>query len=71
MALLVAGLIQAEGSMSFKPLQLLGMDPIVWGVLASGIAGIGVSLLTAPPEPERISQLFDAQPPAATSPLQV
>jgi hypothetical protein len=41
---------------------LLGLDPILWGLLASAAAGIVVSLCTKPPNPDRLSIMFDAQP---------
>jgi Na+/pantothenate symporter len=52
----------------FRPYYLLGLDPIVWGLGISMVAGIGVSLLTKPPSPELISKLFDAQPVPAKNP---
>jgi SSS family solute:Na+ symporter/sodium/pantothenate symporter len=48
---------------SFRPYYLLGLDPVVWGVSASLVAGVGGSLLTRPPEQELVARLFD--PPAA------
>ncbi len=45
----------------FRPYFLLGLDPIVWGLSASLVAGIAVSLITSPPRAEHISRLFDAQ----------
>jgi SSS family solute:Na+ symporter/sodium/pantothenate symporter len=53
---------------AFKPYYLLGFDPCVWGLIASGLAGVGVSLVTRPPDPRRVSLLFDAQPPGAPAP---
>jgi SSS family solute:Na+ symporter/sodium/pantothenate symporter len=47
---------------NFAPYYLAQMHPIVWGLAASLIAGVGVSLFTTPPEPSRVSFLFDAQP---------
>ncbi len=47
---------------TFRPYFLLGLDPILWGLLASAICGIGVSLITRPPSAELISKLFDAVP---------
>jgi SSS family solute:Na+ symporter/sodium/pantothenate symporter len=46
----------------FKPYYFLGIDPLIWGILNSLVAGIGVSLLTRPPSPELVSNLFDARP---------
>jgi sodium/pantothenate symporter len=43
----------------FRPYFLLGLDPIVWGLLSSLVAGITVSLCTQPPESERLARLFD------------
>jgi SSS family solute:Na+ symporter/sodium/pantothenate symporter len=45
----------------FRPYFLLGLDPIVWGLLVSAIAGIAVSLLTDPPDRQRVSRLFDVE----------
>lgn len=42
-----------------KPYRLLEMDPLVWGVLGSAIAGVAVSLRTKPPREEIVSKLFD------------
>jgi SSS family solute:Na+ symporter/sodium/pantothenate symporter len=58
-------------SPAYGPFYMLGLDPCVWGLLASGLAGIGVSLLTRPPEPARVSLLFDEQPPDAPAPATV
>lgn len=52
----------------FGPYYLLGMDPCVWGLLASLACGVVVSLVTAPPDPRRISLLFDAVPADAPAP---
>lgn len=43
----------------FRPYYILGIDPIVWSLVASAIAGIGVSKMTRPPEEERVSRFFD------------
>jgi SSS family solute:Na+ symporter/sodium/pantothenate symporter len=43
----------------FGPYYLLGLDPILWALFASALAGVGVSLCTAPPAPSRIAMLFD------------
>jgi sodium/pantothenate symporter len=53
---------------AFGAYYLLGFDPCVWGLLASGVAGIIGSLLTPPPDPARVSLLFDAQPASAPAP---
>lgn len=44
----------------FAPYNLLGLEPIIWGLGISLIAGIAVSLATKPPDEEHISKLFDA-----------
>jgi sodium/pantothenate symporter len=44
----------------FQPYLLYGLEPIVWGLAVSTIAGIGVSLITSPPPAEIVAQLFDA-----------
>jgi sodium/pantothenate symporter len=51
-----------------RPYYLLGLDPCVWGLLASLAAGVVVSLASPPPDPERVSLLFDVQPPDAPAP---
>jgi len=43
----------------FKPYYLLGIDPLIWGILNSLIVGVGVSLATRPPSEEIVSNLFD------------
>jgi SSS family solute:Na+ symporter/sodium/pantothenate symporter len=52
----------------FGAYYLLGLEPAVWGLLASLAAGIVVSLVTPPPDPRRVALLFDAQPPNAPAP---
>lgn len=49
---------------AFRPYFLLDLHPIVWGLVTSFLAGIGVSLATKPPREELVSRLFDAQPDA-------
>ncbi len=51
----------------FRPYYLLGLDPLVWGLPASLIAGVAVSLATKPPSAELVSKLFDAQPAKAAT----
>lgn len=47
-----------------RPYYLLGFDPCIWGLLASLMAGVVVSLMTRPPDPgPRVS--LDLQPPGA------
>lgn len=46
----------------FRPYFLFNIDPIVWGLVASAIVGITVSLLTRPPNAALVSKLFDAEP---------
>jgi SSS family solute:Na+ symporter/sodium/pantothenate symporter len=55
-------------SSGFGAYYLLGLEPAVWGLLASLAAGIIVSLMTPPPDPKRVSLLFDAQLPDAPAP---
>lgn len=45
----------------FRPYFLLDLDPIVWGLSFSLIAGVIVSLVTTPPPEKLISRLFDKQ----------
>lgn len=44
----------------FRPHYLLGLDPIVWGLSCSLLAGIVVSWMTSPVDPRRLSRLFSA-----------
>lgn len=63
------GFDQGIGAKSaFRPYYLLGLDPCVWGLSSSLLAGVGVSLASKPPDPERVSLLFDWQPPDAPIP---
>ena len=47
----------------FQPYYLLGLDPIMWGVPASLVAGITVSLFTRSPDSEHLAKCFDADTP--------
>jgi Na+/pantothenate symporter len=47
---------------SFRPYFLLGLDPLLWSLAASGLAGVGVSLLTRTCDEALLSKYFDAQP---------
>jgi sodium/pantothenate symporter len=44
----------------FRPYFLWGLEPIVWGLLASLLAGVAVSLVTRPPKEDLLAWLFDA-----------
>lgn len=57
---------------SLRPYFLFGCDPIVWGLLASLVIGITVTLLTSPPEEDFLARVFDgpqraAEPAAPTN----
>ena len=45
----------------FRPYYVFGIDPVVWSILASAVAGIGTSLITTPPAEDRVSRFFDVQ----------
>lgn len=49
---------------AFGAYYLGGFEPAVWGILASLVAGVAVSLRTAPPDPALVSALFDRPGPA-------
>jgi len=52
----------------FYPIFLLGIAPFVWGLLASALLGIGVSLCDAPPRPELVRRFFaEEAPPSPTA----
>lgn len=53
---------------AIAPLYLLGLDPCVWGLGVSLLAGVLGSLLSAEPDPDRVSLLFDLQPRDAPAP---
>ena len=59
LVLVIVGWLTKEPEQSLRPYRLLTMDPLVWGVLGSTIAGVAVSLLTQPPKEQIVSQLFD------------
>ncbi|MGD9721021.1 MAG: sodium:solute symporter [Pirellulales bacterium] len=65
LTLFIVGTIQ--GGAAFQPYQLLGLEPIVWGLAVSAVAGVAVSLVTSPPPEELVSRLFDA--PAVPAPV--
>jgi SSS family solute:Na+ symporter/sodium/pantothenate symporter len=44
----------------FVPYNLLGFEPIVWGLSVSLVVGIVGSLMTRPPDERLVSKLFDA-----------
>ena len=54
-----------EGKALFDPYQLLTLDPIIWGLVASFAAGVVVCWATPPPPAALVSDLFDAPRPAA------
>jgi SSS family solute:Na+ symporter/sodium/pantothenate symporter len=57
LVLFTVGSIQS--GTAFEPFKLLGLDPIVWGLVVSGAAGVLVSLVTSPPPEALVSRLFD------------
>jgi SSS family solute:Na+ symporter/sodium/pantothenate symporter len=55
----------------FRPYMLLGIEPLVWGIAVSAVAGVVVSLLTPAPDPELVSKMFDADQEPVKDPLPV
>lgn len=51
---------RAGRAAEFQPYNLLGFEPLLWGLLSSLVVGIVVSLLTRPPDEALVSKLFDA-----------
>lgn len=44
----------------FRPYYILGVDPIIWGLLSSIVCGVTVSLLSRPPSDELVKRFFEA-----------
>ena len=62
-ALSLTGLViafRAGKPSEFHAYELLGFDPLIWGLAASLAAGVLISLVTRPPEERLVSKLFDA-----------
>ena len=63
--LYIAGFMKVGGNVgavtSFRPFYPLNLDPLIWGMAASFVVGVTVTLVTAPPEESLVSKLFDAQ----------
>lgn len=59
----IAGLVGPPANIGiggdFDPLFLAGLDPIIWSLGASAVAGIVISLLTNPPEASRVDRFFE------------
>ena len=58
----IFSLIQQEpigAASKFRPYFLLGMDPLIWGIVASAFFGVAGSLLTEPLDDELVSRMFD------------
>lgn len=64
LALNVSGWVQ-YGYFAFRPYQLLGIEPVVWGIGVSAVVGIIVTLLTPPPEEELVRRMFDVETPTS------
>lgn len=47
----------------FKPYYLAGFDPVVWGLLASLMMGVCVTLITAAPDERLVAKFFDEKSP--------
>src|SRR5262245_20760381 len=62
---MVGLVIAIANKTGFVPYNLLGFEPIVWGLVVSLIVGIVVSLVTRPPDERVVRKLFDALEPAA------
>ena len=43
----------------FRPYYILGVDPIIWGMVASAIGGVAGSLLSRPLDPRLVTHFFD------------
>jgi SSS family solute:Na+ symporter/sodium/pantothenate symporter len=62
-ALTLTGLVIAIGQgrpAEFHAYELFGLEPLIWGLAASLVVGVLVSLVTEPPDERLIRKLFDA-----------
>ncbi|MFO0916557.1 MAG: sodium:solute symporter [Pirellulales bacterium] len=63
LVLLLIGIGQPDDMLgpktAFHSYLWMGLEPAVWGVVFSAIAGVSVSLATEPPESELVAKLFD------------
>lgn len=50
---------QANAPTSFRPIFLLGFDPLIWGLVTSIVLGVIVTMLTDPPDEDLVSRMFD------------
>jgi SSS family solute:Na+ symporter/sodium/pantothenate symporter len=64
LALLIWGTLAADPLIGpktqFRSYYVLGLEPIIWGLLASLVAGVAVSFCTKTPPPEHVNRFFDA-----------
>jgi SSS family solute:Na+ symporter/sodium/pantothenate symporter len=44
---------------SFRSYYFADLEPIVWGLIVSAVAGVGVSLLTSPPDEKLVAKMFE------------
>lgn len=51
--------LMGPGGTNFRSYYLLGLEPVVWGLLASAIMGVLISLFTQPPDGKIIAKVFD------------
>jgi SSS family solute:Na+ symporter/sodium/pantothenate symporter len=43
----------------FRSFYLFGLEPVIWGLLASAVAGVAVSWTTPPPDETLLAKMFD------------
>lgn len=64
LALFIAGWFGEKSGIgmatAFAPYYLLGIEPVVWGLAASLVVGVVVSLITQPPPLPLVQKLFEA-----------
>jgi len=64
LVLLIAGSLLPDPLLGpatrFRSYYMLGLEPIVWGLSTSLVAGVVVSLCSRPPDPRLVSRLFDS-----------
>lgn len=49
---------QPIGTAAIKPWYLMGLDPLIWGIILSATSGILISLMTKPLDEELVKKIL-------------